>query len=170
VIVLYFVWGESMSSYVILSYKIRHNYDVSEFLDSYRCLLQRAVDIIWNGIKWMERRQRNYYVVKHGKRKIKKYYNVERLIPVIPRTREFKRNLRNQLLGDWQKLGYASHYVDSAIKVAYSIINAWRRNYLRGRRGRNKPTIRRKFVRIKKTLYRFKDWKIVITIKTPSLS
>ena len=122
---------------------MKHNYDVKEFLNSYRYLLQRAIDTIWDNIEWR----------KKGKR----------LIPIIPKSREFRRNLRNKLLKDWS---YASHYVDSAIKTAYSILNSWRRNYIKGKRGRNKPTVRRKFVRVKETLYRYRDGKIIITIKS----
>ena len=150
------------SSLVTLSYKVKHNYDTTEFLSSYRCLLQRAIDMIWDNIRWIEKRQRNCYLIKRGREKIKKYYYVERLIPIIPKSREFKRNLRNSLLKDWK---YASHYVDSAIKTAYSILKSWRRNYLKGRRKRRKPIVKRRFVRVKETLYRFRDWKIRATIK-----
>ncbi|WP_280097289.1 transposase [Staphylothermus marinus] len=132
---------------MILSYRVKHNYDVSEFLNSYRCLLQRAIDTIWEGIEWRRK----------GKR----------LIPIIPKSRKFKRELRNYLLQNWN---YASHYVDSAIKTAYSILNSWRRNYLKGRRGRNKPVIRRKFARVKETLYTFRDWRIRVTVKPYKLS
>ena len=128
--------------YRIVSYKVRHNHDVREFLNSYRFLLQRAIDTIWDRIEWKKEKNR--------------------IIPMIPKSKEFKRTLRNQLLKDWD---YASHYVDSAIKTAYSILNSWRRNYIRGERGRTKPVVKRKFVRVKETLYRFKDWKIIITIK-----
>ena len=154
------------SSYVILSYKVRHDYDVGGFLNSYQHLLQKAIDIIWDNIDWIEKKQRNYYVIKRGKRKIKKYYYAERLIPIIPKSREFKRNLRNSLLRDWK---YASHYVDSAIKVAYSILNSWRRNYLKGRRKRSKPIVKRKFVRVKETLYIYRNSKIRITVKPRKL-
>ncbi len=150
------------SSYAILSYKIKHDYDIGEFLSSYKYLLQKAVDMIWDNIEWIEKKRRNHYVIKQGRRKIRKYCYVERLIPIIPKSREFKRDLRNSLLRDWK---YASHYVDSAIKTAYSILNSWRRNYLKGRRGRKKPVVRRKFVRVKETLYKFEDWKIRITIE-----
>jgi len=151
---------------MILSYKIKHNYDIREFLDSYKHLLQKAIDTVWDNIEWIERRQRNYYMIKCGKRKIKKHYYVERLIPIIPKSREFKRNLRNSLLKDWK---YASHYVDSAIKVAYSIINSWKRNYLKGKRKGNKPIVKRRFVRVKGTLYVYRDGKIRITIKPREL-
>jgi len=134
------------SSYVILSYKIKHSYNVKGFLSSYRYLLQKAIDIIWDNI---ERREKG-----------------KRLIPIIPKSKEFKRALRNRLLKDWN---YASHYVDSAIKTAYSILNSWRRNYIKGRRSRNKPIVKRKFVRVKETLYRFRDWRINITIKPHQL-
>jgi len=134
------------NSYRIVSYKVRHDYDISEFLSSYRYLLQRAIDIIWDSIEWKKKRNR--------------------LIPIIPKSKEFKRTLRNQLLKDWN---YASHYVDSAIKTAYSILSSWRRNYIKGKRGRNKPVVKRKFVRVKETLYRFRDEKIVITIRPRQL-
>ena len=70
------------------------------------------------------------------------------------------------MLKDWN---YASHYVDSAIKTAYSILNSWRRNYIKGERGRYKPVVKRKFARVKETLYRFRDGKIIITIKPRQL-
>lgn len=130
------------NSYKILSYKVKHGYDVRGFLLSYRFLLQKAVDIIWDNIGWIEKKRKK--------------------IPVVPKSREFKRSLRNELLKSWS---YASHYVDSAIKVAYSIINSWKRNYIKGRRERNKPQVKRLFARIKETLYRYRDGKIVVTIK-----
>jgi len=123
------------NSYRIVSYKIKHNYDVSDFLPSYRNLLQRAIDMIWSNIKWAEKWEKKHYIVERGGRRIKRYYRVKRLIPVIPKAREFKRQLRNMLLENWE---YASHYVDSAIKVAYSILKSWRRNYIKGRRRRKK--------------------------------
>ncbi len=150
------------SSYKILSYKIKHSYDVEEFLSSYRYLLQKAIDIIWSNIEWIEKKQRNHYLIRNGKKFERKHYYVKRLIPLIPKSREFKRSLRNTLLENWD---YASHYIDSAIKVAYSIINSWRRNYLRGRRGGNKPLVKRRFIRVKETLYVYRDGKIRVTVK-----
>jgi len=154
------------NSYVILSYKIKHNYDVGEFLSSYRHLLQRAVDIVWDNIEWVEKKQRNYYLVRWRRKRARRCYYVKRLIPIIPKSREFKRNLRNELMKDWS---YAAHYVDSAIKVAYSIINSWRKNYLKGKRGRSKPLVKRKFVRVKETLYIYRNDKIRITVKPRKL-
>ncbi|MHC1636357.1 MAG: hypothetical protein ACXQTS_07075 [Candidatus Methanospirareceae archaeon] len=71
----------------IRSYKLKHGYDIKNFLDDYSHLLQRAIDIIWDNIEWVEEEQRNYYRV----RKEKRYYFVKRLKPVIPKGREFKR-------------------------------------------------------------------------------
>jgi len=60
---------------------------------------------------------------------------------------------------------YSKHYVDSAIKQAYSIMKSWRRSYLKGERSREKPTVKRRFVRIKETLYTFRDGKIKVSVK-----
>jgi hypothetical protein len=46
----------SRSSYQVRAYNIRHRYDVSEFLEAYRGLLQKAVDEIWANIRWVEKR------------------------------------------------------------------------------------------------------------------
>jgi len=46
--------------------------------------------------------------------KIRKHYYTKRLIPIIPKSRRFKRGLRNELVRSWN---YASHYIDSAINI-----------------------------------------------------
>jgi putative transposase len=120
---------------------------VSEFLEAYRRLLQRAVDEMWAKIRWIEKRD------EKGRR---------RLIPIIPKDNNFKKRLRNLLLEGW---GYSKHYVDSAIKQAYSMLKSWRRGYLKGERRRKKPVIRKRFVRIKETLYTYKDGKIKVSVK-----
>jgi putative transposase len=111
-------------------------------------LLQRAVDEIWARIKWIERHN------GRGRR---------RLIPIIPKENCFKHHqLRNTLLECWS---YSKHYVDSAIKQAYSILKSWRRSYLKGERRREKPLVKKRFVRIKETLYSFRDGRIKVSIK-----
>ena len=91
----------------IRAYNIKHSYNVSNFLEDYRRLLQRAVDEIWNNIVWIEKK--NFYVT--------------RIIPIIPKGNEFKNHyLRNLLMKDWR---YSKHYVDSSIKQAYSIVKSW---------------------------------------------
>jgi putative transposase len=63
---------------------------------------------------------------------------------------------------DW---GYSRHYVDSAIKQAYSIMHSWRRSYLRGERRRERPVIKKRSVRIKETLYSYRDGVIKVSVK-----
>ncbi len=133
--------------YQFRAYNIRHSYDVGDFLEAYRQLLQRAIDGIWRNIVWREKQ------IKEKKR----------LIPIIPKSNQFKRNLRNYLLKDWN---YAKHYVDSALKQAYSILKSWRRSYLKGGRSRGKPVAKKRFVRIKETLYSYRDGKIKISVKS----
>jgi len=138
----------SRSSYQVRAYNLKHRYNVNEFLEAYRRLLQKTVDEIWAGIRWIE---------KHDRKGRK------RLIPIIPKDNIFKNHhLRNLLMEGW---GYSKHYVDSAIKQAYSIIKSWRRSYVKGERRRKKPVVKRRFVRVKETLYTFKDGKIKVSIK-----
>jgi len=148
-------------SYKILSYKIKHNYNIDDFLLSYRSLLQKAVDIIWENITWVEKWEEKCYEVESGRKRKKRCYQIKRLIPQLPKTREFKNQLRKELLKGWS---YASHYVDSAIKVAYSILKSWKKNYLKGERRRAKPTVKKLFARVKETLYTYKNGKIRVTI------
>jgi len=148
-------------SYKILSYKVKHNYNIDNFLLNYRSLLQRAVDIIWDNITWVEKWEEKCYEVESGRKRKKRCYQIKRLVPLLPKTREFKNQLRKELLKGWM---YASHYVDSVIKVAYSILKSWKKNYLKGERRRNKPTVKRLFARVKETLYTYKNGKIRVTI------
>jgi putative transposase len=138
----------SGSHYQVRAYNIRHRYDVNSFLEAYRRLLQKAVDEIWAEIRWIEKYD------KKGRK---------RLIPVIPKGNNFKNHyLRNLLIEGWS---YSKHYVDSAIKQAYSMLKSWRSSYFKGERHRGKPVVKRKFVRIKETLYSFKDGKIKVSIR-----
>ncbi|PNV77763.1 MAG: transposase, partial [Thermoproteota archaeon] len=135
----------SRSLYQVRAYNVKHNYDVEEFLEAYRLMLQRAVDEIWNGMTWVEK------------------YRRKRLIPIIPKDNKFKHHyLRNLLMEDWN---YSKHYVDSAIKQAYSMMKSWRRGYIKGERKRRKPTVEKRFIRIKETLYSYKNGRIKVSIR-----
>lgn len=132
----------------IRAYNVKHSYNVSNFLEDYRRLLQRAVDEIWNNIVWINKTNKN------GR---------NRIIPIVPKGNEFKNHyLGNLLMKDWR---YSKHYVDSAIKQAYSIVKSWRRSYIKGERKKEKPIVKKRFVRIKETLYSYKNGKIKISIK-----
>jgi len=136
----------SGSYYQVRAYNVRHRYDVNGFLEAYRRLLQKAVDEIWAEIRWIEKRD------KKG-----------RLIPMIPKDNSFKNHyLRSLLMDGWS---YSKHYVDSAIKQAYSMLKSWRRSYLKGERRKEKPVVKRRFVRVKETLYKFKDGKIKVSLR-----
>lgn len=102
--------------YQVRAYNVKHSFNVNEFLEAYRSLLQKAVDEIWIRIRWVEKHNS-----EEGRR---------RLIPLIPKENGFKHHyLRNLLLEDWV---YSRHYVDSAMKQAYSMMKSWRRSYIEG--------------------------------------
>ncbi|MBC7113010.1 MAG: transposase, partial [Candidatus Methanomethyliales bacterium] len=138
----------SKSLYQVRAYNVKHGYDINSFLEAYRLLLQRAVDEIWAKIKWVEKPNKN------GRK---------RTIPIIPKEGSFRHHyLRSILMNDWN---YSKHYVDSAIKQAYSILKSWRRGYVKGKRSGNKPTVKKKFARIKETLYSYRDGIIKVSVK-----
>ncbi|MEM1769808.1 MAG: transposase [Nitrososphaerota archaeon] len=128
----------NQQSIAVRSYKLKHNYDVREFLEKYREVLQKAIDEIWKNVEWKE--------------------DVKRVLPKLPDYSKSS-SLRNILLIGWP---YARMYVDSAIRQAYSILKSWRRRYIRGDAGREKPIVKKKFARIRKDLYVFRDGKIRI--------
>jgi putative transposase len=45
------------------------------------------------------------------------------------------------------------------------MLKSWRRSYLKGERRRGKPVVKRRFVRIKETLYSFKNGRIRVSVK-----
>jgi len=116
---------------IVLTYAIQHEWNVHDLLREYQKLVQRAIDEIWDNTFWKEKN------VKHRK--------ATRLIPYFPKSNEFKRKLRNKLLDGWH---FAKHYVDSAMKTAYSILKSRRQNYMRGKRRKKKHVVKRKFVRV----------------------
>ncbi|RLE90902.1 MAG: transposase [Thermoprotei archaeon] len=123
---------------IVKAYRLKHIHDVSQFITDYLNILRYAIWIIWNNISW-----------KNDK-------------PILPSTRGFKRKLRSELKSKWC---YASHYVDSAIKQAYSIMKSWRKRYIKGKAEKRTPVIKRRFVRIKNTLFTYNEGVIKITIK-----
>jgi len=130
---------------VVKAYSVEHNYDLDRFISDYTWLLNAIMRKIWSNIRWKE----------------KKVKGKKRILPVIPNSKEFKRNLRNSALKDWK---YASHYVDSAINTAYSILKSWRKRYKKGQAGRKMPVIKREFVYVKTTLFSYRNGVVKITI------
>ncbi|MGB9734062.1 MAG: RNA-guided endonuclease TnpB family protein, partial [Conexivisphaera sp.] len=103
---------------------------------------------IWSAIEWRTR------PVK-GKKQVRR-------IPYLRKDREFRRELRNKYLEGWE---YSAHWVDSALKVAFSIMESWRKNYLEGRRRARCPRARRIFARVKKTLLRLEGDVLRISVR-----
>jgi len=127
---------------LVKAYSIPHSLDIKDFVDGYMCLLNSVLDDLWRTIEW--------------KRKGK------RLIPFIRKDSAFRKELRDKHLRGWI---YSKHYVDSAIKQAYSVLGSWRKRYLKGKAGRRKPLLKRRFVRVKETLYSYRDGVVKISIK-----
>ena len=118
---------------------------VSELITWYTGALQKAVDIIWSGVEWRYEFPR--LSEKNGK--LVAVIGSKLKVPIIPKDSGFRRRLRNELLKDCP---YASHWVDSVIRTAYSIMESWRKRYLKRRAKKAKPKIKRRFARCKITL------------------
>jgi len=138
---------------VLKSYSLKHELgdELFPLLKAYRDAVNSVLEELWNSIEWKKRKV-------NGKKQW-------RLLPkykVDIKSREYKKKLRDNLLEDWP---YAAHWVDSAIKTAYSIFKSWRKNYVKGERKRKKPTARRLFARVKQTLIKLEGEKLRLTIK-----
>jgi putative transposase len=138
---------------VLRSYSLQHERGekLLPLLLAYRDAVNKILEELWNSIEWK-------------KRKIpgKKQWRLLPKYKVDVHSKEYKRKLRDRLLVGWP---YAAHWVDSAIKTAYSIFKSWRKNYVKGERKRRRPTARRLFVRAKQTLIKLEGEKLRVTIK-----
>ena len=126
---------------------------VRELITWYVRALQRAVGTIWDSIEW----RYDFKSYRRGRRgKVR--------VPILPKDSEFKRSLRDALMGENP---YAKHWVDAVIRTAYGIMESWRKRYLRGRARKRKPRVRRRFARCKVTLMRvdYKRRLIRITLR-----
>ncbi len=135
----------------VRAYSIRFEDErVKELITWYKITLQKAIDEIWNNITW-KYDFKNYGRGKHAKVKV----------PIIPKTKEFKKQLRDKLMKDNP---YASHWVDAVIRTAYSIIESWRKRYVKGKAKKKKPIVKRRFARCKVTLMKVDYSRKVIRI------
>jgi putative transposase len=131
---------------------------VSELITWYLRTLQRAIDIIWENIDWKYRfpriEKRKQVVIIPGKLKV----------PELPKSKSFKKKLRDELL---LNCPYARHWVDAVIRTAYSIMESWRKRYLKGSARKVMPRVRRRFARCKITLMKvdYGEKKIRITVR-----
>ena len=138
---------------MLRSYSLQHECgeELEPLLRAYKDVVNRVLEELWNSIEWK-------------KRKIpgKKQWRLLPKYKVDIHSGKYKRKLRDSLLEDWD---FAAHWVDSAIKTAYSILKSWRKNYVKGERKRRRPTARRLFVRAKQTLVKLEDERLRVTVK-----
>jgi len=131
---------------------------VSELITWYSRTLQRAIDIIWESIEWryrfprIERRKQVLIVPSKFK------------VPELPKSKSLKKRLRDELLLDCP---YARHWVDAVTRTAYSIMESWRKRYLKGRARKVEPRVGKRFARCKITLMRvdYGEKRIRIAVK-----
>ncbi|WXG43697.1 MAG: zinc ribbon domain-containing protein [Promethearchaeati archaeon SRVP18_Atabeyarchaeia-1] len=117
-------------------------------MTAYNAILNTMLQGIWQAREWRK------HQIK-GKKQC-------RLYPRYRKDNAFKRELRDTCLGGWV---YAAHWVDSALKTAFSIMASWRRNYDKGERSRTCPHVGRLFLRAKQTLLKLEGEELRITVK-----
>ncbi|MEM4056782.1 MAG: zinc ribbon domain-containing protein [Thermoplasmatales archaeon] len=127
---------------LVKAYSIPYNLKENELIEDYMRILNSILDELWKNIVWNR--------------------NGKRLIPFLRKDKTFRKKVRDKYLEGWV---YSKHYVDSAIKQAYSVLESWRKRYIRGRAGINRPKLRRKFVRVKETLYSYRNGILRISVK-----
>jgi putative transposase len=132
---------------MIKTFTLAHDLQPDSFFLSCNRMLNAMIDAIWRNIRWVA--------------KPKKGSKQQRIFPSIPNY-AFKKQMRDDFLVDWH---YAAHWIDSAIKTAFSIIDSWKKNYNKGRRKQHKPVVKRFFVRVKQTLLKIEGECLRITIK-----
>jgi putative transposase len=108
---------------------------------------------------------KHHQVPLEGKReKLKATVPYKVRVPELPKSSSFKKKLRDELLKDCP---CAKHWVDAVIRTAYSVMESWRKKYLKGRAKKVKPKVKRRFARCKITLMRvdYERKTIRITVK-----
>ncbi|WXG43829.1 MAG: zinc ribbon domain-containing protein [Promethearchaeati archaeon SRVP18_Atabeyarchaeia-1] len=132
------------------TYSLSHNQGeaLSDLMSAYNSALNEMLQRIWGTIQWRK------HQIK-GKKQ-------HRLYPRYRKDNAFKRGLRDTCLEGWV---YAAHWVDSALKTAFSIMASWKRNYDKGERRRACPHAGRLFLRAKQTLLKLEGEKLRVTVK-----
>jgi len=138
---------------VLKSYSLKHELgeELLPLLLAYRDAVNRVLEELWGNIEWKKRKLPG-----------KKQWRLLPKYKVDVHSGKYKKKLRESLLQEWP---YAAHWVDSAIKTAYSLLKSWRKNYVKGERKRRRPTARRLFARVKQTLLKLEGEKLRVTVK-----
>ena len=134
---------------MLRTYSLKHDKreEIEGLLKAYNKTLNLMLGDIWANIRWKQ-------VKVKGKKQ-------SRLLPVYSKDNSFKRHMRDKYLRDWS---YSAHWVDSALKTAFSIMDSWRKNYVKGDRKRKCPEARRLFIRVKQTLCKLEGNKLRVSI------
>jgi len=138
---------------VLRSYSLKHELgdELLPLLLAHRDVVNRILEELWSHIEWKKRKLPG-----------KKQWRLLPKYKVDVKSKEYKKKLRESLLQEWP---FATHWVDSAIKTAYSIFKTWRKNYVKGERKRRRPTAKRLFARAKQTLIKLEGEKLRVTVK-----
>jgi len=138
---------------VLRSYSLQHECgeELEPLLREYRDAVNQILEELWSHIEWEKRKVKG-----------KKQWRLLPKYKVDVKSKEYKKKPRESLLQEWP---YAAHWVDSAIKTAYSILKSWRKNYVKGERKRRRPTAKRLFARAKQTLIKLEGEKLRVTVK-----
>jgi putative transposase len=136
-------WG------VLRTYSLKHDKrdEIEPLLRAYKRMLNAMLGDIWANIRWKK-------VRINGKGQF-------RLLPVYSKDNQFRRCLRDKYLGGWV---YSAHWVDSALKTAFSIMDSWRKNYFKGYGKRECPRAGRLFIRVKQTLCKLEGDRLRVSI------
>ena len=138
---------------VLRSYSLQHECgeELLTLLRAYRDAVNQILEELWDNIEWEKKKVKG-----------KEQWRLKPKYTVNVHSGEYRRELRDRLLQEWP---YAAHWVDSAIKTAYSTLKSWRKNYVKGDRKRRRPTAKRLFARVKQTLVKLKGEKLRLTVK-----
>jgi putative transposase len=134
---------------VLRTYSLSHDKreEIEALLAAYNKTLNAIIEDIWSSMQWKQ-------IKIKGK-------NQFRLLPRYRKDNQFKKYLRDKHLKDWV---YATHWVDSALKTAFSIMDSWRKNYNKGDRKKVCPRAKRLFIRVKQTLCKLEGDKLRVTV------
>ena len=132
------------------TYSLQHDKftKLQELFEAYKTVTNKAMQLIYQSIQWKSKKKRN-----------SKQY---RTYPNYLKTKEFKKYLRDTLLINWS---FSTHWVDSALKTAFGIMESWRKNYATGTRSRNCPVATRDMLRVKQTLMELEGETLRISIR-----
>ena len=133
---------------MLKTYSLKHDKreEVEGLLRAYNEILNAIIEDIWSSVRWKQ-------IKIKGK-------NQFRLLPLYRKDNQFRKCLRDRYLKGWI---YAAHWVDSALKTAFSIMDSWKKNYVKGDRKRVCPKARRLFIRVKQTLCKLEGDNLRVT-------